>query len=61
MFLVPFLIACYALPNACETYFSAAVVIQPPSCVQLFETPWTAGLQASLSIAISQSLLKLSQ
>ena len=29
------------------------------SYVQLFATPWTAALQASLSSAISQSLLKL--
>ena len=28
------------------------------SCVQLFATPWTAALQASLSFTISQSLLK---
>ena len=29
------------------------------SCVQVFETPWTAAHQASLSIINSQSLLKL--
>ena len=29
------------------------------SCVRLFVTPWTAACQASLSIANSQSLLKL--
>ena len=29
------------------------------SCVRLFETPWTAAHQASLSIIISQSSLKL--
>ena len=34
------------------------VVVQPPSCVQLFATPWTAAHQDSLSFAISQSLLK---
>ena len=28
-------------------------------CVRLFETPWTAAHQASLSYTISQSLLKL--
>ena len=33
--------------------------IQSLSCVQLFVTPWTAALQASLSITNSQSLLKL--
>ena len=35
------------------------VVIQSLSCVQLFATPWTAALQASLSCAVSWSLLKL--
>ena len=34
-------------------------VVQLLSCVRLFVTPWTAAHQASLSIAISQSLLKL--
>ena len=29
------------------------------SCVQLFETPWTTALQASLSFTISLNLLKL--
>ena len=29
------------------------------SCVQPFETPWTAACQASLSFTISQNLLKL--
>ena len=33
--------------------------IQLPSHVRLFETPWTAACQASLSITNSQSLLKL--
>ena len=33
--------------------------VQLLSCVQLFETPWTAAHQASLSITNSQSLLKL--
>ena len=33
--------------------------VQSLSCVQLFVTPWTAAHQASLSIANSQSLLKL--
>ena len=35
------------------------VDVQSRSCVQLFETPCTAALQASLSSAISWSLLKL--
>ena len=34
-------------------------VVQSLSCVRLFVTPWTAALQASLSITISWSLLKL--
>ena len=34
-------------------------VVQPLSCVWLFETPWTAACQASLSFTISWSLLKL--
>ena len=33
-------------------------VVQLPSCVRLFVTPWTATHQASLSFTISQSLLK---
>ena len=33
--------------------------VQSLSCVQLFVTPWTEALQASLSITNSQSLLKL--
>ena len=35
------------------------VIVQLLSCVWLFATPWTAGLQVSLSFTISQSLLKL--
>ena len=35
------------------------VVVQSLSHVQLFETPWIAGHQASLSFSISQSLLRL--
>ena len=35
------------------------VVIQSLSSVQFFVTPWTAAHQTSLSITISQSLLKL--
>ena len=33
--------------------------VQLLSCIQLFETPWTAAHQASLSITNSQTLLKL--
>ena len=35
------------------------VVVQLLSCVQLFVTPWTPAPQASLSLTISWSLLKL--
>ena len=35
------------------------VVVQLFSCVLLFETAWTAALQASLSFTISQNLFKL--
>ena len=35
------------------------VFVQSLNRIQLFATPWTAGRQASLSITISQSLLKL--
>ena len=38
---------------------NCVVVVQALSGVQLFATPWTAAHQASLSIANSQSLLKL--
>ena len=34
------------------------VVVQSPSCVRLFVTPWMAAHQASLSLTISQSLPK---
>ena len=34
-------------------------VVQSVSCVWLFATPWTAALQASLSVTVSRSLLKL--
>ena len=35
-----------------------AVVVQSPSCLRLFATPWTAAHQASLSFIISWSLPK---
>ena len=38
---------------------SVVAVVQSPSCVCLFGTPWTAAHQASLSFTISQNLLKL--
>ena len=42
------------LPNPSFTF----VVVQSLGGVRLFVTPWTAALQASLSITISWSLLK---
>ena len=42
-----------------ETNNKTLSSVQLLSCVQLFVTPWTAALQASLSITNSQSLLKL--
>ena len=38
---------------------SSAVVVQSPSCVHLFEIPWTTACQASLSFTISWNLFKL--
>jgi len=35
---------------------STVVVVQSPSCVRLFVTPWTAARQASLSLTVSPSL-----
>ena len=40
-------------------HFVNVVVVQSLSRVQLFATPWTAAHQASLSITVSQDLLKL--
>ena len=39
-------------------HISDIVVVQLLSCLQLFETPWTAAHQAALSFAISWSLHK---
>ena len=40
------------------TFWTCPVVVQLPSRVFLFVTPWTAARQASLSLTISQSLPK---
>ena len=40
-----------------DSVISLFVVVQSLSCVQLFATPWTAALQASLSFTIFQSLM----
>ena len=45
------------LPNFEEQYYSQSVELL--SCVRLFETPWIAARQASLSITNSRSSLKL--
>ena len=42
--------------NALFCIFSS---VQLPSCIRLFQTPWIAACQASLSITNSQSSLKL--
>ena len=42
-----------------QVVFADFSSIQSLSRVRLFETPWTAACQASLSITNSQSLLKL--
>ena len=42
-----------------ESKVFSQIVVQLLTCVQLFVTPWTAALQASLFYTISQSLLKL--
>ena len=44
--------------NLCGYRRGKVVVVQSPSCVQLFVTPWTAVNQAFLSLTISQSLHK---
>ena len=43
----------------CGILFYHCVFVQSPSCVWLLATPWTAARQASLSITIPWSLLKL--
>ena len=46
---------------ACLVFYSSFsfIIVHMLSCVWLFVTPWNAAFQASLSITISQSLLKL--
>ena len=48
-----------SLPLGHQVSLMMWVSVQSLSHVRLFETPWTAACQASLSIANSQSLLKL--
>ena len=40
-------------------YILIVVIVQSLNRVQLFATPWTAACQASVSITLSWSLLKL--
>ena len=43
----------------CNAFLCPFIVVQLPSCVRLFATPWSAAHQASSSFTFSQSLLKL--
>ena len=45
--------------NILKFYIYIYLYYQMLSCVRLFVTPWTAALQASLSISSSWSLLRL--
>ena len=45
-------------PSSCLLFYFLVVVVPSPGCVWLLVTPWTAALQASLSLTISQSLPK---
>ena len=45
-------------PHIYPLFVSVVAVVQSPSRVWLFATPWTAAHQASLSLTISQSLPK---
>ena len=49
----------YTFYSLQPTFVVVAVVVQLLSCVQLFVTPWTEELQASLFFTISWSLLKV--
>ena len=50
---------CNVIPKDLRHFFPVVVVIQLPSRVQLFVTPWTAACQASLSLTIFWSLPEL--
>ena len=39
-----------------DIYFKDVIVVQSPSHLQLFATPWTAACQASPSLTVSQGL-----
>ena len=46
-------------PTQLHSFYTLASSVESLSCIWLFETPWTAACQASLSFTNSQSLLKL--
>ena len=46
------------IQNSTYDYSRSCFLVQSPSCVQLFVTPWTAACQASLSLTIFQNLPK---
>ena len=50
------LLGCW--PSSTYELNLSLVVVQSPSCVWLFVTPWTTACQGSLSLTISQSLPK---
>ena len=52
-------LSAWTLNGFAFTASGIAIVVQSLSCAWLFETLWTAALQASLSFIISSSLLKL--
>ena len=47
-----------SMPDSAVLHYLPVVVVQSLSHVQLFATPWTAALQASLSFTISGSWLR---
>ena len=49
----------WVLTGSCFRWRSDVKIYEINSSVQLFETPWTAACQTSLSITNSQGLLKL--
>ena len=56
---MPFLWTLYLRVNCGRLSIPLKTIVQSLSCVWLFEIPWAAACQASLSFTISQSLLRL--
>ena len=56
---LPWSLLFWLFSSCCSFFMSEKGKCESLSHVQLFVTPWTAALQASLSFTISQSLLKL--